>query len=324
MTAELCKLTVYFGERDRAAGGFLSDALAAIFARHQLHLSVVLRGVAGFGPAQHLRTDRLLSLSEDLPLVTVAVDERPRMEAALHEIEELRSGGLLTIERVTAAPEASAQLTVYARRGDRRAIVDALHRNGVAGATALLGVDGTVNGRRRRAHLVGDNRDVPLMVVAVGETERIAAAMAALGEPLHTLERVRILRRDGVTLGALEQPGAVWQKITVYTSEATGQHDELVHRLRRAGAAGATVLRGVWGYHGDHAPHGDRLLQLRRRVPVLTILVDTPENVGRWAPVVEEVTATTGLVTSEIVPVYRESAGGVRSASAKLPNQSAS
>ena len=116
----------------------------------------------------------------------------------------------------------------------------------------------------------------------------------------------------------------MWQKITVYTSEATGQHDELVHRLRRAGAAGATVLRGVWGYHGDHAPHGDRLLQLRRRVPVLTILVDTPENVGRWAPVVEEVTATTGLVTSEIVPVYRESAGGVRSASAKLPNQSAS
>ena len=78
MTAELCKLTVYFGERDRAAGGFLSDALAAIFARHELHLSVVLRGIAGFGPAQHLRTDRLLSLSEDLPLVTVAVDERPR------------------------------------------------------------------------------------------------------------------------------------------------------------------------------------------------------------------------------------------------------
>jgi simple sugar transport system permease protein len=27
-----------------------------------------------------------------------------------------------------------------------------------------------------------------------------------------------------------------------------------------ARAAGATILRGVWGYHGDHEPHGDRLL----------------------------------------------------------------
>ena len=75
-----------------------------------------------------------------------------------------------------------------------------------------------------------------------------------------------------------------------------------MHRLRRAGAAGATCLRGTWGYHGDHEPHGDRLLQLRRRVPVVTVAVDTPASVARWAPIVEDVTARTGLVTSEVVP----------------------
>ena len=48
----------------------------------------------------------------------------------------------------------------------------------------------------------------------------------------------------------------------VYASEQS-RHDErplyseLVRRLRGAGAAGATTLRGIWGYHGDHAPHGD-------------------------------------------------------------------
>jgi PII-like signaling protein len=324
VTPELSKLTVYVGERDRAGGGFLSDALAAIFERHELRLSVVLRGIEGFGAAQRLRTDRLLSLSEDLPVVTVAVDARPRVEAALRDVEGLRFHGLVTVERVTAAPEASAKLTVYARRGEQRDIVGALHRHGVAGATALLGVDGTVRGRRRRAHMIGDNRDVPVMVVSVGETDRIAAAMTDLGEPLHTLERVRIHRSDGVAHRPMVDPGGAWQKITVYTSEATGQHDELVRRLRSAGAAGATVLRGVWGYHGGHAPHGDHLLQLRRRVPVLTIVVDTPENVARWAPIVEDVTAATGLVTSEIVPVYRDSAGDPRSASAKPPNQSPS
>ena len=33
-----------------------------------------MRGVEGFGAKHHLRTDRLLTLSEDLPLVSVAVD----------------------------------------------------------------------------------------------------------------------------------------------------------------------------------------------------------------------------------------------------------
>ena len=49
----------------------------------QLQTSLVLRGVAGFGVKHHLRTDRLLTLSEDLPLVAVAVDTRARIEAAL-------------------------------------------------------------------------------------------------------------------------------------------------------------------------------------------------------------------------------------------------
>ena len=43
----------------------------------------MLRGAEGFGLRQHVRTDRLLTLSEDLSLVTVAVDAHPRVEAAL-------------------------------------------------------------------------------------------------------------------------------------------------------------------------------------------------------------------------------------------------
>jgi PII-like signaling protein len=96
----------------------------------------------------------------------------------------------------------------------------------------------------------------------------------------------------------------------IYASEQA-QHDgaavhtELLRRLRRAGAAGATSLRGVWGFHGDHAPHGDTFWQLRRRVPVVTVVVDTPARIQRWFAIVDELTARTGLVTSEIVPAYR-------------------
>jgi len=69
---------------------------------------------------------------------------------------------------------------------------------------------------------------------------------------------------------------------------------ELVRALRKAGAAGATSLRGVWGYHGNHPPHGDSFRQLRRRVPVLTITVDTPERIRQWFEIVDELTDETG------------------------------
>ena len=92
-----------------------------------------------------------------------------------------------------------------------------------------------------------------------------------------------------------------WQ-LTGTTTLPLVYYAELVRRLRGAGAAGATTLRGIWGYHGDHAPHGDSVWQLRRRVPVLTVLVDTPANIGRWYVLVDVLTTDTGLVTSEIVP----------------------
>lgn len=337
MNEDCLKLTTYFGERDRAGRGFLADAFSEIYARHELQTSVVLRGVAGFGEKQHLRTDRKLTLSEDLPVVSVAVDERTRIEAALPEIEALRFDGLVTLERarmltgridpITLPPDLheATKLTVYLGRQERvagrpahQAIVERLHAAGIAGATVLLGVDGTAHGARQRARFFARNAEVPLMVISVGDGDRIAAVLPDLGRmlarPLVTLERVRVCKRDGERFARPEPvaraDSGVWQKLMVYAGEQA-QHDghplyaSLLRRLREAGAAGATSLRGIWGYHGDHAPHGDTLWQLRRRVPVVTVVVDTPERIGRWFEIVDEVTAATGLVTSETVPGFR-------------------
>src|SRR3954464_4217384 len=138
------KRTTYFGERDRADGGFLADALTAIYAEHELQTSLVLRGVEGFGAHQTMRSDRVLSLSEDLPVVSVAVDRRSRIEAALRDVEALARKGLVTLERarlLTSPAEASeppagaAKLTVYIGRQERigrrpayEAVVALLHR----------------------------------------------------------------------------------------------------------------------------------------------------------------------------------------------------
>jgi PII-like signaling protein len=340
VNADCLKLTTYFGERDRPGGRFLADAFADIYARHDLAASVVMRGVEGFGAKHQLHTDRLLTLSEDLPLVSVAVDARPRIEAALQEVERLRFSGLVTLERAgliagalqglesPGDPDEAAKLTVYVGRHERvgrrpahEAVVELLHRHGVAGATVLLGVDGTAHGRRERARLVGRNARVPLMAIAVGDGASIARALGELGgllpRPLVTLERVRVCKRDGATLAeprhlpATDATGRpLWQKLMIYAGEQN-RHEgrplagEIVRSLRRSGAAGATSLRGIWGYHGDHRPHGDVFLQLRRRVPTVTVVVDTPERIARWFRIVDELTGEAGLVTSEAVTVAR-------------------
>jgi PII-like signaling protein len=356
--ADCLKLTTYFGEHDRTGGRFLADALLDCYARHGVQASVLLRGIEGFGLAQRLKTQRLLTLSEDLPLVAVAVDARERIQRVLPEVVSFGGHGLVTLERARLLvgrvrgvrfPQGLAEetkLTVYLGRRERAAggpaflaVVEALRRHGVAGATVLVGVDGTAVGFRRRARFFGRNIGVPLMVSAVGTGEAIARALPELGvlleRPLVTLERVRVCKRDGrrlATPGRLPDADpsglGVWQKLMVYAGEEArhGGHPlyvQLVRRLREAGASGATVLRGMWGYHGDHAPHGDRLLALRRRVPVVTVLVDTPSRMRQWFAIVDELTDETGLVTSEIVPAFRATGPGAQQGGLRLASWSA-
>ncbi|HEY7622246.1 MAG TPA: DUF190 domain-containing protein [Solirubrobacteraceae bacterium] len=342
MIDDCLKLTTYFGERDRTDDAFLADALVDLYERRAFQTSIVMRGVEGFGIKHHLQTARLLTLSEDLPIVSVAVDTRERIQAALDDVAAITSHGLVTLERArmltgrigpVELPEdlhEATKLTVYVGRQERvagrpahLAVVECLRAHGVAGATVLLGVDGTAHGVRQRARFFSRNPEVPLMIIAVGEGAAVARALPDLGAMLHrpllTLERVRVCKRDGVSLAEPQQlPAAdatglgIWQKLMVYAGEQA-RHErqplyiELVQRLRKAGAAGATALRGVWGYHGDHEPHGDRFWSLRREVPVLTVIVDAPERIRQWFAIVDELTDEAGLVTSEMVPAFRAS-----------------
>jgi PII-like signaling protein len=329
---EYQKLTSYFGERQRSGGAFVADALLELYGRHEIAASILLRGTEGFGLKHHLRTDRSLSLSEDLPLIAVAVDTRPRIEAVLGPARALTPAGLVTVEgarlladTAVAGPDEATKLTVYLGRQERVyrvpafvAVCDLLHRRGIDGATALLGVDGTAHGRRQRAAFFSRNAEVPMMIIAVGAGEQIGRVLPELGallrRPLLTLERVRVCKRDGRSLALPDGTGpggGPWQKLTVYTSETVrhqGQpvHRAIVRRLRSAGLSGATTLRGIWGFHGDHAPHGDRLLQLGRHVPTVTVVIDTPERIAGAYGIIDELTSERGLVTCEIISCLDE------------------
>jgi PII-like signaling protein len=340
------KLTTYFGERDRAGDRFLADSLFDLYERHRMRTSVLLRGIEGFGGRHELHTDRLLTLSESLPAVSIAIDTRERIEAALPEVLALAGDGLTTLERArlitdtelepaapAGDPSAALKLTVYGGRSVRAggqagyiAAVDRLRADGAAGASVLLAVDGTLHGERRRARFFSRNAHVPLMLLAIGDHANLGTALAdvarLLDDPVATVERVQLCKSDGALL-AEPSPVAerdhsglpIWQKLTVHCEEQAKLnghplHVELVRRLRAAGAAGATVLRGVRGFYGDHEPFADRALSLRRNVPLLIVAIDTPSNIRRWWPIIDEATRTSGLVTSELVPASHGLPGG--------------
>jgi len=353
MNQPCLKLTAYFAERQRTADGarFLADSMFDLFGARDVATSVMLRGIASFGPNHELRSDESLSLSEDPAVAIAAVDVEPKIRALVDDVIAMTDRGLLTLERARLVTRQlgtdalrnfdnhngdAAKLTVYVGRQERvagklapYAICDLLFRHGFAGAIVLLGVDGTAHGERRRARFFGRNIDVPLMIIAIGSTEQVSAAATELAavarDPLLTVERVRLCKRDGELfarpqeLPATDENGrTLWQKLMVYTAEGTTHdglpiHRALVQRLLHSGTArGATVLRGIWGFYGDHKPHGDKIFQLTRKVPLTTIIVDTPESIARSFDIVDELTTRHGLVTSEMVPAALSLGGGQR------------
>ena len=340
MSAEGLKMVVHVGEAARVGGHLVSDLLMDRIAAAGVAASIMLRGVEGFGARHRLRTDRMLSLSEDLPLVMVAVDLPTTIVPLAAEAASLVPRGLITLERVAlpgaqldddtsagaAGPE--AKLTVYCGRAEEHrgasvptAVADVLREAGLAGAIVLSGVDGVLGGERRRGRVLARNRGVPAMVIAVGAGERVAAALprvrAISGRHVATVERVSILRRDGAPVGPLptapQRDGAgvdLWQRLTVTGGESDGSggrpfHVGLIHDLRAAHAPGATALRGTWGHTGEGALHSERLLTIRRRTPVLVTVIARPDEMTRLFAVVERATATSGLVTGELVPTVR-------------------
>jgi len=353
MSSDHLKLTIYFGESDRVDGQLLSDVLLDELEAAQVPAAVLLRATEGFGIKQQLHTQRLLTLSEDLPLVVLAVDTHERIERLLPRVQTLITGGLVTLERARllargdAPPEPppepaeAAKLTIYLRRTERAlgrpayaAAVDLLRLHGLDGATVLLGVDGITDARRHRARFFSRNADVPLTIVASGPGEAVNRVLGPLGEllgnPLLTLERVRVCKRDGRTLAEprhlpeTDDAGlGVWQKVCVHAAEDARHHGhalylQLIRRLRREGASGATAIRGIWGYSGAGELHRDRLLSVRRGVPVVTIVVDRPSAMRRLWPAIDEVTDETGLVTSELVPALQAVGPELRSGGLRL------
>ncbi|RKT16574.1 hypothetical protein BX285_0914 [Streptomyces sp. 1114.5] len=103
------RLTVLVGESDRWHHRPLYSEVVHRARAAGLAGASVFRGIEGFGASSLVHTTRLLSLSEDLPVAVVIVDEEERVRAFLPQLDGLVAEGLVLLDR--------CEVVTYAGRG---------------------------------------------------------------------------------------------------------------------------------------------------------------------------------------------------------------
>jgi len=119
------RLTVFVGESDHYHHRPLYAEI--VHRAHQAGLAgaSVLRGIEGFGTSSQVHTSRILSLTENLPVVVVVVDDAELIEAFALALGEVVAEGLAVIDDVdvvrygarTTPPEQPAQPAQPAQPG---------------------------------------------------------------------------------------------------------------------------------------------------------------------------------------------------------------
>ena len=89
------RLTIFIGEADQWHHRPLSTEI--VHRAHEAGLAgaTVLRGIEGFGRSSRVHTERLISLSSDLPIVVVIVDVAERVDAFVSQLDELITEGMV-------------------------------------------------------------------------------------------------------------------------------------------------------------------------------------------------------------------------------------
>jgi len=93
-------MRIHIGESDKWHGKPLHQAIVQLLRKEKFSGATVLRGVGGFGSSSVYHTDKLLRLSQDLPIVVEVIEYQERIEQILPRLDEMVEGGLITLEKV--------------------------------------------------------------------------------------------------------------------------------------------------------------------------------------------------------------------------------
>jgi uncharacterized protein len=93
-------MRIHIGESDKWRGRLLHEAIVEMLRKEGISGVTVLRGVGGYGGSSVYHTDKLLRLSQDLPIILEVIESQERIDPILPRLDEMVEGGLITLEKV--------------------------------------------------------------------------------------------------------------------------------------------------------------------------------------------------------------------------------
>ena len=93
-------MRIHIGESDKWYGKPLYEAIVELLRKESFSGVTVLRGVAGYGGSSVYHTDKILRLSQDLPIILEVVETTERIDQILPRLDGMVEGGLITLEKV--------------------------------------------------------------------------------------------------------------------------------------------------------------------------------------------------------------------------------
>jgi len=91
-------MRIFIGEEDKYNHQPLYHVILKLLKEKGFAGGTVIKGIEGFGANSRIHTSRILSLSDDLPILIEVVDKEERIREIVPQIKEIVSDGLVTIE----------------------------------------------------------------------------------------------------------------------------------------------------------------------------------------------------------------------------------
>jgi PII-like signaling protein len=203
------KVTVYLGQDQQYHGESVYAAILEFLFYRKVAGATVTRGIAGFGADHRMQTDRILALTENLPMKVEFIETPERVAELLPKLLEMAGAGLIEVQDTTVvkAVERSEQasstprkqagtaklMRIFVGENDKwngkplhKALMESMRANDIAGVTVYQGILGY--GAKRRIHqdsALHLSHDRPMMLSVVDTEERLRAFLPVLDDMMH-------------------------------------------------------------------------------------------------------------------------------------------
>jgi uncharacterized protein len=202
------KVTVYVIEGQTYHGMACYAAILDYLFFRGISDATVTRGMAGFGTDHKMHTNRLVDLSDQMPIKIEFIETSERVQEVLPKLTEIASHGLIEVHDTTVIrplppvtkdhiepPAAKLQsrakmMRILIGEHDKwnekplyHALLQALRANDIAGATAYRGILGY--GANRRMHkdsTLNLSHDAPILLTVVDTEEKLRSIIPVLDQ----------------------------------------------------------------------------------------------------------------------------------------------